>query len=66
MSKPISLSQKSRILSFLGASLQDTGNDVWDKLGTLDSGTASDVIETFYKRNNAQALNQLKHLGVIV
>lgn len=68
MTKPISLSQKSKIIEFVNKNLnltQEQCSSVWDKLAELDSGTASDIIKAFYDRNNGIAISQLKHLQVI-
>lgn len=66
MNKPISLSQKSRILDFLSKNNIASEEGVWKRMDELDSGTASDIIEAFYKRNNAIAIKQLQHLKIIV
>lgn len=65
MTKPITLSQKSRILDFLIKNNIATEEGIWRRLELMDAQTASFVIDSFYKKNIASALKQMQHLKVL-
>ena len=56
--------QRSRILMELQKIRANT--QVWDEFDAMDVGTASNVIDLFFRGHTDQALKQMRHLSIPV